>query len=330
MQQRYERARFDILLQAETPIQHGAETFGNVTTAMRRKIRLPGGGWANVAAVSGDAMRHGIREAVAYAFLDAAGMLNDPALSEGALRLLFAGGMVTGKGDASVVKLDQFREMCELVPPLALLGGCANNRVIPGRLSVDDALLICEETRHLVPQWMLDACGDLDSCRSHMELEQRVRMDPCLSPEKRKLLTAVSAIDIENRMLMSEAAHDSDDAKAKDATKSTMMPRQYEVIAAGSPFYWTVSATCYSDLELDVFHSAVAAFTARAEVGGKRGTGHGKLRVVQANKVRVERPEEQLHPVNVAYLAPKVGELFRTHVAERKDRIRQLLAEVNA
>ncbi|HEU5276814.1 MAG TPA: hypothetical protein VFU97_24370 [Xanthobacteraceae bacterium] len=330
-----EQKRFEFVLRAETPIAHHAETVGNQAISFRRKVRTPNGGWAHVPVVTADTCRHGLREAIAYAFLDAAGMLSDPSLSEAALRLLFAGGMVTGRGsgDASTVKLDDYREMCELIPGLALLGGCASNRVIPGRLMVEDALLICNESRHLLPTWVVDyveQSAPLDTCRAHIELEQRVRMDPTLDPGKRKLLSAGAASDTENRLLQSEAAHDDDIATAREATKSTMLPRSFERIASGSLFSWAVEATCYSDLDVDCFLTMVAAFLANAKVGGKKGTGHGTIKPVTARGVVVSSPSERLHPMDTTELAGKAGSLFRQHVTERRDRIRSFLGAVNA
>lgn len=125
------QVKFEFILRADQPIAHHSETFGNQAVSARRKVRQSDGTWAHVPVVSGDAMRHGMREASAYVFLDAAGLLHDGGLSEEALRLLFAGGQVTGSS-GGVSKLNDYREMCDLVPPLALFGGCAQNRVIPG------------------------------------------------------------------------------------------------------------------------------------------------------------------------------------------------------
>ena len=177
--------RYGFVLQAAQAICHSAETIGNESLLMREDVRQKGGGFAAVPIISGDAMRHGLREAAAYTFLDAAGLLDEPALSEAALRLLFAGGMVTGRGDASVISLDAYREMVDLVPSLKLLGGCTNSRVIPGQLAVDAAVLVCTETEHLLGRaspWVLDWAREhgegLESCRVHVAEEQRVRMDP--------------------------------------------------------------------------------------------------------------------------------------------------------
>lgn len=324
-----QRKRYEFVLEAAQPIAHHAETIGNEAMIMRRKIRQPGG-WASVPVITADTMRHGMREAAAYALLDAAGMLREPQLSEAALRLLFAGGMVSGKGDGGAVRLDDYRVMCELVPPLGLFGGCAQNRVIPGRLIVEDATLICTETERFVPAWAAKRAGELDTCRAHVEEEQRVRMDPSLVPQKRLLLTGDEQVAIAKRLTASEAASADGDAIEKDKAKSTMLPRRFERVAQGSLFYWACSATCYSDLDVDTFNVSVAAFLRHATVGGKRATGHGWLKPIDARNVNLARPAEALDSLDANALAPKLGDMFRTHVAERADRIREFLSTVDA
>lgn len=325
-----ETKRFEFMLEATTPIAHHSEVHGNHAIVMRRKVRLPDGAWAHVPVVTGDTMRHGLREAIAYAYLDAAGLLGDTKLTEAALRLLFAGGMVTGRGDASSIRLDHYHEMIELMPSLALLGGCAGNRVIPGRLTVDDAVLVCSESRALVPEWIVASAGHVDTCRAHVEISQRVRMDPTLDPGKRNLLTAAASGAVAGRLRSSEAASETDDALMRDSAKSSMMPRTFECISAGSVFSWGVTAQCWSELDVDTFMTMVAAFLANARVGGKRGTGHGLLRAVKAQGVIVSRPSERMHPLDTTALATKAGETFRAHVAARKDRVRTFLETVDA
>lgn len=329
-----EQIRYEFVLQAQQPIAHHEETYGNTAVIMRRKTRQPDGGWAQIPIVTGDAMRHGMREASAYAFLDAAGLLDTGNLSESALRLLFSGGQVTGSAGGAV-KLDGYREMVDIVPPLALFGGCAQNRVTPGRLWVEEASLICREQEHLLPEWALSFAqldgAELDSCRAHVEHVQRVRMDPSLDPGKRKLLTAGDAEATEHRLLLSENASEMDDAKAKAEHKSTMLPRSFERVAAGSLFHWSVTATVYSDLERDTFQVACATFLADARVGGKRGTGHGLLKAIAARHVQLGRPVERAQTLKPDQLSTdRVGELFRAHVRERAERITEWLQSVQA
>jgi hypothetical protein len=323
--------RYECVLECAEPVAHHEETIGNEAILMRRKVRH-NGGWAHVPIVTGDTMRHGMREAAAYALLDAAGILQQdggPKLSEAALRLLFAGGMVTGKDGAGAVKLNQYRELCELVPSMALFGGCAENRVIPGRLIVSDATLICEESARYVPEWTLELAGQLDSCRSHVEEQQRVRMDPTLQPQKRALLLESAQVEANRRLEASETSSATKDAVNKAKEKSTMMPRRFERIAQGSLLSWSVEADVYNDLELDTFLLTLCAFLGRARVGGKRGTGHGLLKVVAGRDVEFVTTAQH-ESVDVTALAGRVGELFKAHVAERKERIESFLNGVNA
>lgn len=331
-----DQRRYEFLLRAESPIAHHSESIGNSAIAMRRKIRQPDGSWSHVPIVTADTMRHGLREAGAYALLDAADLLGAEKLGEAALRLLFAGGMVTGRGDAGTIKLDGYREMVDLVPTLAILGGCADNRVIPGRLQVGDALLVAEETMHVLPEWVKEFLAaeqtTVDTARAHVEEVQRVRMDPTLDPGKRKLLTAEAASGVERRLIASETAHVEDDAVGREKTKSSMMPRRYETVAAGSLFYWSITATCYSELDVDTFHTMLAAFLADSRVGGKKGTGCGVLKAVPggARQIGLLRPSERTQTLDPQGLAPRVGTVFREHVAARKDKVRDFLARVEA
>lgn len=323
--------QYGFILEAQSPIAHHEESLGNVSTFMRRKVRQPDGTWSRVCYLTGDTMRHGLREAAAYAFLDAAGLL-DAKLSEAAVRLLFNGGMVTGRGDASKIDMDRFREMCLLCPPLGILGGCADNRAIPGRLFVDEATLLCEEEAPHLPEWVTAWLGkqQLSSQRDHLEEVQRVRMDSSLDPSKRALMLPDAQVEVSKRLTESESAHATDDAVAKDASKSTMLPRKFERLAKGSQFHWRVTCHCLSELDVDAFHVMVGTFLSRCMVGGKKATGHGELKCVTARDITIARPSERADSVEVTDLATKVGSTFYAHVASHKEQIEQWLATVNA
>jgi hypothetical protein len=274
--------------------------------------------------LSGDSIRHNIREAASYGTLQLADILDDPQLSEGALRLLFNGGMVTGKGDAAVINLDRYRELVALFPPLALLGGCADNRPIQGQLNVDEGNLICTEMLHLMPQWVIDWCREnnetIESCRSSIEEVQRVRMDATLQPEKLKLLSDNAKANVNARLLKSEKAHEEADSKAKSESKSAMMPRTHERLIQGSLLWIGIEARTYSDLEFDAFQFAVACLLNNFRVGGKLGTGHGRLEFVAGARIHFTPSAGTLERVG-SELAPKVGDMYRQHVQLRKEEL---------
>lgn len=330
--QSYERVKWEFILEAVEPIAHHSESFGNTAIAMRQKTRLPDGTFTQVPIVTGDTIRHQLREAASYALLDAAGMLDVPSLGEAALRLLFNGGMISGSQD-TVVKLDQFRELVELCPHIALLGGCAQNRSVPGRLSVSAAELICEETAHRMPDWVIEYLREqktaLGGAREHVEEVQRVRMDASLDPGKVKLLSD-GGVDVRNRLLASEHGKETGDAVLAQDNKSSMMPRRFETLVAGSIFYWKVECDTFNALDRDTLTTMVGHFLQNAKVGGKRATGHGRIRAVVGKQIQVRRPKEAPEGLDATALAPRLGSLFYTHVAARKDRVRSLLNEIDA
>lgn len=325
---------YEFILEAYQPIAHHQENLGNESIFMRRKVRQKDGSWAMVPEVTGDTMRHGLRDAGAYAFLDAAGLLTEhgdaTGLGEAALRLLFNGGMITGRGDAARVSMDAYREMSELCPSLSLLGGCTDNRCVPGRVEVDAGTLVCAEQERFLPEWVtqFEGLGNLDTCRANIEEVQRVRMDPTLDPGKRKLLTSGEEVEVTRRLGNSERAHQSDDAIARDDSKSAMMPRRFERLAQGSLIWWGVTAYTYSELDVDTFRVLVASFLSNAKVGGKKGTGHGGLRPIAARDISIARPSEKANALTLD--GQTFGKLFRAHVAERKDRIVEWLRHVNS
>lgn len=378
----------EFILRAEQPIAHHEESFGNSAVAMRRKVRQADGTFQRVPIITGDTMRHGLREASSLALLDAAGMLDEPSLTQAALRLLFSGGMITGASGGSV-KLGDYREMIDMIPPLALLGGCAQNRAIPGRLFVDDATLICEEVMHMMPAWVgeylegearsfvprtlqqctneiVDSLPDelqplvghpnplnawimatalrnyemdlataerarsghhVHSHRAHMEEVQRVRMDPTLIPARRALLAAGEADAVERRLAASEQASEEDDAIAKDATKSSMLPRRFERIAQGSLFHWSLTCTTQNALQEDTLWTMIGAFLALAHVGGKKGTGHGKIKAIHAREAVFMRPSES---TAFDLSTMRKGDVFKAHMSARKDKLREYLNGVAA
>lgn len=317
--------RHEFLVEAAEPVAHMSGSIGNHGVFMRRKVRQRGGRFESVPVLTGDCIRHQLREAAAYATLEAAGLLDDPQLSEGALRLLFNGGMVTGKGDAAKVNIDSYRSLVELFPPLALFGGCTDNRPMPGQLCVDEGTLVCAETWHLVPEWArvwLQEQGEAEhiaSFREQLEEAQRVRMDPTLVPEKVRLLDDVSRANVEGRLLKSEAAHEHKDAKAAGESKSAMLPRTYERVAVGAIFAMGVEAKVYTDLEYDALLYTLGVALNGLRVGGMGRTGHGRMRFLTGMRIHYRAALGDTEGIDVESLAGKTGTLYRAHVAERKD-----------
>lgn len=340
----WKQLRAEVLFEAAGPIAHFEGTDGNHSMIAMTKVRRPKGGFAMVPIVSGNAMRNRMRFVSSMALLRAADMLGE-ALSEPALRLLFNGGGFAGasKGDEEseapkakgkkkggakgVVNIDFYRELCELVPSLAIFGGVAG-RIIPGKLQVGQLMLVCEESKHHVPEWIsekLEAEGaQLDPARSHVERAQNVRMDAMLSPAMRTLLLPDAQVEANARLLRADNAQAAEES-THEADKSKMLPYTFERVARGSLFFWSCTVTVNSALEEDTFYVTLAELLrAGPVVGAKSGVDdHGQLRCIDARGIEVSREVRKADALDIEGRKP--GSLFVPHVQERKERIAEFL-----
>lgn len=329
-----EHISVEMILCAAEPIVHQRESIGNQGIPMTRSTRMPDGGYEDIPIVTADTMRHGLRDAVSRALLDAADMGQD-SLTEAALRLLFNGGNITGSAGGSVRMGDYFR-MCELAPHLGLLGGCAQNRAIPSRVEVGDAMLMCAETidprLHLIPphvrEWATENCGTFSSYRGAMEEEIRVRHDATIDPTLRDYLLPDHRENALGRLIANEAA--SGDVIEQAKVKSGMMPRSHVAVKAGELFFWYIDAKVRTPIERETFWVMLATFLSRAKVGGKKAQGRGLLRPVRAWQVDIARPAARTDSIDVGGIGSRVGDLFRAHARERRDDLREFLRTVAA
>jgi len=320
-----ETTRYVCVVRAVQAIAHHRGNIGNHATFMRASVRLPGGEIVDVPEGSGNAVRNRFRRSVALCALEAAGILDDPKLERGALKLLFNGGMMTGKGDASVINIDRWRELVTLYPFLGILGGCIDNRTQQGQLNVDALKLICEENMpSLYPwtrQWLQE--NNEGVCESSLLLEkvQRVHMDPELAPENLKLLSEGERIAANNKLLAQANAHDSGNSIEASRVKSDMMPHTFERLIRGSLFQLSFLLRSYSDLERDAFEYGYACLLNNFRFGGKQASEHGELEFLAGARMHFRPSTGDLDVGERA----GVGELFRSHIAQHKDQLIQWL-----
>ena len=345
----WKQLRAEVLFEAAGPIAHFEGTDGNHSMIAMTKVRRPRGGFAMVPVVSGNAMRNRMRFVSSMALLRAADMIGEK-LSEPALRLLFNGGGYAGKGDEDasdepkakgkkkgggakgVSNIDAYRELCELVPSLAIFGGVAG-RIIEGKLQVGQLLLVCEETKPHLPEWVTAKLAtdeiEYDKARAHVEIVQNVRGDSMLNPAMRTLLLPDAQVAANARLLRADNAQAADEV-TDDADKSAMLPYTFERVCRGSLFFWTCTVTVNSALEEDTFYVTLAELLkAGPVVGGKRGVDdHGQLRCVDARGVEVSREVRKADALDIEGRKP--GSLLVPHVQERKERLAEFLRTVEA
>lgn len=321
------RVSYDFVLRAMEPISHLEGTEGNVGIHARAKVRHKGR-WVMVPMVSANSARNRIRAAASHAMMEAVGM--DSGFSESAMRLLFNGGALAGRGSSGAVSLDEYRMMTDLCPPLALLGGCVGNRIVPGRLSAGELLVMCSEARAYFPEWSQEWLEEHDGwspAREFLVSTQRVRFDPSLDPSKRLMLSEAEQVRVNDRLAASERAAEKDDAIERADTKSQLMPFTFEAIPRGSHLWWNVSGLVLNELEEDTLSTIVGLFLADAHVGGKINSGHGLVQPVAGRNMEITPAADTSR---VTALGKMVGERFRDHVQSRKDALREWLGKVAA
>lgn len=323
-----------IVFEAVTAIAHHAGVEGNHSVQMTSKQRLADGTFGKLPCITADTLRHMLRHVSSKYLVESCGLTGK--LSVEAMRLLFQGGMLTGKGDGSKIKLDTFRELERTVPTLSLLGGCVHGMMIPGRLQVEEGMLICKESLHKIPSWMVEYLTqekkyEIPSYRAQTDELQRVRMDVTMVPEVAHLLSEAGRKQITGRVEARNEAHDSGDAVAAAAAKSTMLPRTFDVVCAGACFSWELRGIFHNDLEEAAFYSTIALLlTSDLAIGGKKGTGHGRIKLLKAGNELLPTPQAALQQIDCKALQQHVLTRYDQHLRDNGAKIRDFLSTVDA
>lgn len=323
----------ELILRADQPVHHGDGNFGNSAVIKRRRFQSADGSVRDVPYISGTSMAHHLREAGSYALLEAAGLLEDPQLTEAAQRLLLNGGQV--KGSSKALTRAEADELVELLPHIALLGGCVGNTIREGMTWSDSVLLVCEETAPFLPEWVgtwLEEQGRrLTPEAALIAVEEGMRRTLDDHPKATRLLSSGARADMDERLAKRERASRDDDDAAKLAAKSDAMIFEYETVIMGSLWYWRIACEVWSAIERDAFWVMLGAYLANPHIGGKSKRGFGRVSVVEMRGTSLptfERPDPEAVTIN-GINSPELAR-YVAHVSERRERIVDFLARVVA
>lgn len=318
---------YSFILRAATPISHHQGTDGNVGILHREKIALPNGEHREVPDVSGNAMRNGIRRALADLELDALGLLRQGSFdSADSVRFLYNGG--AGSGSEGTIKLDEIRAMHQLIPGTAILGGTSRGAIHEGRLDVEPAILICSESESLLMPWQIEELADVQIKPSseYEALREEYRHDETAKPRGRFLLTDAALALVNERAAKRERAADAEDEVAAQEARGGMMPHSAEEVIRGSLWTWSVVAHLGTDLEEMTVKAGLSAFLRRAVIGGGKRVGRGRFVVHASRGFDHLRPAEALRAMSLGELSgPEHEAPFVAHVKKRADEARAWL-----
>lgn len=234
------RGRVVMIARLLSPLRHGGETRGNVQTFRRQKIQLPSqpGPYGeemppaieDVPYLSGNSIKHFIREHAALFALEALGAKSG-SLSKEQIHLLFSGGSLTKGGQS--VRFDVVRAAEKSLPVLSLCGYSAGNIMTSAAFKVDDLLPVCAETAHLIRAEVNQYAGNAEvnfmtPIGRLMDVNFGTRHEPTKRSHIADYLRAAEAAELE--MFIS----DNKDTKHADKGDSAQMIYEYEQMAAGT------------------------------------------------------------------------------------------------
>jgi hypothetical protein len=137
-----------LTLTAAEPILHGAGNSGNTQLLRTQDVLLPDGRRTAVPFVSGNSLRHTLRDALAWHLVR---LLDVPggSLPKAVTDLLWSGGSLSSTG--STVDLGMMRRVHALLPGLGLLGYSARSDITAGTLWADNVHIVCAENQFRLP-----------------------------------------------------------------------------------------------------------------------------------------------------------------------------------
>lgn len=241
------------------PLHHGAGAAGNTSLLRRQDIVMPDGTAARVPYVSGNSLRHALRDALAWHLVRTL-QVADGSLPKPVVDLLWSGGAITRTGPQS----DLARSRCveDLLPQLALLGFSAGSDMTAGTLYVNHLHLVCAQNAWRLPASVAALPAAAHAAGAYQGEEFGTRHD-----------VAGSAVD---RYV---------DAAAGD-TQTTQMIYEVQVLKAGSVLAGsldvTAAATAAQRRVLLVALDEAAPLRGgvrMARLAAKAGTGFGQARL---------------------------------------------------
>ena len=275
-----ETLRFKGNLTALSPIHHGgSEDYGTtkLILTLPTVIINPLTGKEeidNIPAIHGNAIRGYLRRLVMDDYLT---LLDYELDSKKVYHFLFTGGILEALDpkDKGAINLTRKKEIRELIPPISLVGSALGNQMIQGKLKVGMGDIVCAETKHYITDY-----ADYDFSAYNLKgSDFGTRLD-----------------DLKEERDDDEQAH--------------QMKYEFETLIRGTKFTHEFILEDCNSIEKACFHRMMSLWEERPYLGGKSGTGYGK--------VKLDYPEiDKL--TDAAYL---------DYVHERKEEMSNLLDEL--
>ena len=278
-------------LLARTPIMHGgANRLGNVVPFNTEPVAVPRRGILQVPTVSGNSIRHQLREAVAHLYLNLLAPIWVPPKF---YYMLFSGGANQG-GDGGHFDFDERSELMRMVPPIAVFGTARDGGTYAGAVGVSSAQPVSRETWDLCsPPRPNDGwpCGAeaaeklgervweqrYSSSLRMLAEKQYTRTDQLKSRQPVHLLGSVSApvaLEPADEKVRGKKGKGKEPAK-QDASPHQMIYSAQVLVRGVALCHELCFLQPADDLTRSCFGAALADWTSAPTIGGRAAIGHG-------------------------------------------------------
>ena len=245
-----ETLRFKGNLTALSPIHHGgSEDYGTtkLILTLPTVIINPLTGKEeidNIPTIHGNAIRGYLRRLIMDDFLT---QLDYELDSKKVYHFLFTGGILEALDpkDKGAINLTRKKEIRELIPPISLVGSALGNQMIQGKLKVGMGDIVCAETKHYIEDYE----NYNFSAYNLKGSDFGTRLD------------------------------DLKEGKTEDDEQAHQMKYEFETLIRGTKFTHEFILEDCNSIEKACFHRMMSLWEERPYLGGKSGTGYGKVRL---------------------------------------------------
>ncbi len=268
-----------------SPLSHIGESIGTKSFLAEQDMLDANGNPVLVFAYSGNALRGMWRDTGAEYMLEKLGGINILQIPLDMFYLLFSGGAIGG--DQSI-DIDQARRIREQIPHLSLFGGGVGNQILVGKLSVGEALPVCRETSHIIPEHVQ---GNRELASQQMTTEVNYsRKDDAKDDILRKHLQTEDQLMIEGQQMTLLA--DPGEKKKKEKKESPQQMRYtIETMQRGSVLWQETFFKDLSEIELGALAASITKWAEKPFIGGQNRIGMGKVKAEMNIIINGEREQ---------------------------------------
>jgi len=295
-----------------SPLSHIGEIIGPNSYLATQDMLDAEGNPISVFAYSGNALRGMWRDAGAEYMLKKLGSGATLQIPLELFYLFFSGGAIGGD---QAIDIDQARRIRERIPHLSIFGGGVGNMLLPGKLSVGEALPVCRELAHIIPDYV---SGNRELSARQMTTEVSYsRKDDAKDDLLRPYLQDVDVPQIGPGSQTALLPDPEQEKKKEKKENPQQMRYTMEVFCRGAVLWQETFFRDLCEIELGAFVAAVTKWAENPCIGGQNRIGMGRVKAEMSFQLFGEEKEP--------FITVSDGYLLTDRAREAKSRYDEFL-----